>query len=363
MFLLLKSRRVKGHIVRLPSGFYTVRHEHGDKRDAKRLEKIDAFLASAPKFVSKKSKKRIPLTDEQKVARRKIADWLVAGKTWVDSKGNEITDEATLERIKKLNINNPTMVDVHISNNPKTNLQATVWYINMHGEEKLQHIYTRKHVKESDVAKFLRCKKFSPKYASARKIIDQDAKDGVEEAIAAHLMFLTNMRVGTEKEAKTKVKAYGATTLQVRHLSIDDGTLYYDFIGKSGARWNSKIEDETLTEAITALCGDKDQDEPVFSVNASKVNEYLSQFGNFTAKDIRYLHATAKAASELKKARVPRNAKGAKALIKEICIKVSKILNHVPANGNVAKGRYINPVVWADLEMKYGIQVIKPKED
>jgi DNA topoisomerase IB len=42
----------------------------------------------------------------------------------------------------------------------------------------------------------------------------------------------------------------------------------------------------------------------------------------------------------------------------EICERVAKALHNT---SSVAKSKYIDPIVWAEIEEKFGIKVLKPK--
>ena len=58
MFLLMKGRRIRAHLMKVGHGF-TFRREHPDKRPAARLDLIHRFVKIHPK---KKGDRPLPLT-------------------------------------------------------------------------------------------------------------------------------------------------------------------------------------------------------------------------------------------------------------------------------------------------------------
>ena len=353
MFLLMKGRNVSAHLMKVGHGF-TIRREHPDRRPSARLKLIQQFVKIHGKEKGDK------LTDAQK-KRKGVLGKQLLDSPWVDEKGREIKNEKTLERIKNLKIGNPAIVEARVASDPDDELQAITWFINVHGEKVKDYRYTTTHKTESADAKWVRSAKLSLVYGEVRDAVATDAAAGVEEAIILHMMFLTNMRVSNKGKKATKKKAYGATTLQARHLRVKGDTVFYAFDGKSGVWWEGSVKDAVFAGAIKSRLASLKKDERIFSVGDADVNKYFRDAGNFTTRDIRPLHGTSLAKEFLRKSPQPKDLKGAKELVKEICGKVAIELHH--DSPNTTKSKYIDPIVWAEIEEEFGIKVLKPVKE
>ena len=116
-----------------------------------------------------------------------------------------------------------------------------------------------------------------------------------EEADCAWLMQVQATRPGSDRDTKAKVKAYGATTLEARHIVETKDEVRLQFIGKEGIAHDHLVRDKKLAEMLVArkkAAGKPDA--RIFNTNDTKVREFTQQRdgGKFTPKDFRTSVAT-----------------------------------------------------------------------
>jgi DNA topoisomerase-1 len=278
-------------------------------------------------------------------------EYQVGGRAFVGGDGQVITDRDALDRIKALHIP-PQWTGVEVSDNPNSALQAT----GIDSKGRQQYLYSTKATGERAAAKFQRVAELSKVYPKLVRGVEQDLAKGKEEAVVTGLILATAMRVGSDADTQANVKAYGATTLEARHLTVTGDIVKFDFIGKKGMAWQGTITDPTLASAIGSRLVGKSGSDKVFSVSAGQVNGYLKGYGKCSAKDLRTLIGTSVAQRALKSAPPPTTKTEAKKLVANVAKQVSSTLRNTPS---VAKSAYINPIVWAPIEHKFGITVLK----
>jgi DNA topoisomerase I len=267
-------------------------------------------------------------------------------KTFVNADGSPV-DAATQDRIKALGLP-PAWTNVQVSADPKSPLQA----IGTDASGKEQYRYSKQWRTERNAAKHLRVAALAQDgYKTMVKGVERDLRQGKEEAVVMSLVLSTAMRIGGRSE-----KAIGATTLEAQHLSVSGDLVRFAFPGKSGKQWEGTIRNEALAKQISMRLKGKSGTDRVFGVTAIKVNTYLKQYGQMSAKDVRTLQGTAIAHKVAKELGMPTTVKEAKGYIKTISIKVAEHLRNTPA---VAKSSYINPAIWAPIQAKFGISVLK----
>ncbi len=272
-------------------------------------------------------------------------------RQWIDAKGVSVTDGAQLDRIKRLAIP-PAWTDVKVAADPMAHLQA----VGRDAKGRTQARYSGAFTTMRAVAKFKRVEKLAKGYPRLVAGAAADMAKGNEAATVASLILSTSMRVGSDGDTLASVKAYGATTLEARHVSVSGNVVSFDFMGKKGVPWQGGIENGGLATAMRRQLGGKSGTDRVFTVSAKDVNQYFKRYGKFSAKDIRTLHGTALAKQALAKEPEPTTKTAARSLVKRVSDFVAMRLHNT---GAVAKSAYINPVVWAPLEAKFGMKVLK----
>src|SRR5438093_8788366 len=138
---------------------------------------------------------------------------------YVDVRGNRITDEDKLERIRSLVIP-PAWKDVWISPSPTAKVQAT----GVDAAGRRQYLYHGDFRAQQDQAKFDRLIQFAERLPDLRaamsRHMDNDLLD--RERVSAIATRLNNhglFRVGTERYARDS-NTFGITTLRKGHVRV-----------------------------------------------------------------------------------------------------------------------------------------------
>ena len=273
------------------------------------------------------------------------------GFNYKDAKGDAVSDEATLDRIRKLAIP-PAWTDVWIAATARGHIQATGRDV----KGRKQYRYHDKWRTQRDGGKFDRLIAFGRALPKLRARVDRDlALRGLprEKVLAAVLrvMEVTLIRVGNEEYAKTN-KSFGLTTLRDRHARIGTERAVFEFRGKSGKLHQTSFRDRRLARVVKAcqdLPGQRlfqylDDDGERRAVESADVNAYLREAmgEDFSAKDFRTWAGTVAAARALVTLPACTDEGGAKRNV-NICVKaVAGVLGNTPA---VCRSAYIHPAV------------------
>lgn len=309
------------------------------------------------KGISRKQKNKV-------VKGKKVIAW-----EYLDPKSKLITNQSTIDRCNKL-VLPPAWVDVWISSDPKSDLQAT----GKDAKGRLQYKYHEEWTKSRAAKKFDGMTGFADILPAIRRKVDSDLKlEGMPRdkvvALVVKLIDIYHIRVGNDEYAK-KNKSYGLTTLTEGHLTIDrsesaEGELdaVFEFTGKSGKHWKRRIWEDDLALLIEAsgkvggrsksqdLFRYEDKNGKDFDIKSNHINEYLDAISKkgkkVTAKDFRTWAATCKMASRLAKQLDPDTASGRKKILNQVIKTVSSDLGNTPS---VCRSSYIHPSILSDWE-------------
>jgi len=274
------------------------------------------------------------------------------GFVFHDTNGSVITDERTLDRIRKLAIP-PAYTDVWICRDPRGHLQA----VGRDARGRKQYRYHARWREVRDEAKYGKMLTFGRVLPTIRAKVREDLalqglpKRKVLAAIVA-LLEKTMMRVGNEEYAKTN-KSFGLTTLRNRHARVKGGHLTFDFRGKHGVEHHIDLQDRRLARVVER-CRDLpgqdlfqfvDQHGETHGIGSDDVNGYLHEISGeeITAKDFRTWAATNLAAEALAAAEVHDTKTKAKRALVEAVESVAKRLGNTPA---ICRKCYIHPAVF-----------------
>jgi DNA topoisomerase I len=215
---------------------------------------------------------------------------------YLDSRGREIRDPVTIERIERLAIP-PAWKEVWIASRPRSKLQAT-------GFDKAgrkQYIYHPDYRAEQDRAKYERMIRFGERLPALRAAmvehLDNDELDRDRVcAIALRLIDLGWFRVGSDRHTRTS-GTYGITTLRKRHISVRGNSVRLGFVGKGRTEVRTSLVDDELADAIRELLAVPgrgrlfryERDGELRDLTSRTLNEYVkANLGpEFTAKDFR----------------------------------------------------------------------------
>ena len=231
-----------------------------------------------------------------------------------------------------------------VSANPNAKVQA----IGMDAAGRWQYRYSAKHVAEAAQKKFNRLKLFSKDMPDIRKTYEEGILESDARAMLLKLEDKTAIRIGSTTDFKAKVKAYGLTTLEKRHVKIVGNRIKLDFIAKEGLPAHYEITDSVLSKWLEGRMDGLAPGDMLFpDVSGARLNKYLKKIAGgkkYTIKDFRTYHGTRIAHEELMKyAGQELTVKERKKIIKEVSTEVSKFLHNTPG---MAKKSYIDPMVW-----------------
>jgi DNA topoisomerase I len=245
------------------------------------------------------------VTDEAKgITRERDGDSF----KYTKSTGHPVTDEATLERIRKLAIP-PAWTDVWICPKPSGHLQAT----GRDARGRKQYRYHPQFREVSEQTKYEHMLEFARALPAIRaKVAEHMALRGLPRekvlATVVHLLETTLIRVGNDDYARQN-ESYGLTTLRNKHVKVEGTQLRFQFKGKSGKMWKLQIKDRRVAKIVKGcqdLPGQElfayvDDEGQARDVTSADVNAYLREItgSDITAKDFRTWAGTVMAALAL----------------------------------------------------------------
>ena len=272
------------------------------------------------------------------------------GFYYCDAHKVRITDQQTIDRIKKLTIP-PMWKKVWICPKPNGYLQATGY----DAKNRKQYIYHPLWTAYRQTTKFNHLLEFGMHLPAIRTAVKKDLrrKGWPKEKVLALAVTLLDeyyLRVGNE-QYQVENGTYGLTTLRRKHLLENGGKLEISYRSKSGQYRNISIKNKRLVKLIkqtSELPGyevfrylEKGQSK---KIDSQDVNEYLreiTQF-DFSAKNFRTWGGTLLAVTHYEQA-VEECMQNSKLHLETTIVKkVAEILGNTVA---VCREYYIHPRV------------------
>jgi len=307
----------------------------------------DDTVPSDPPAAARAAGLRYVHDDRPGIRREAVKD----GFRYLDARGEPVTDENTLARIKGLVIP-PAWTEVWICPQANGHLQAT----GRDARGRKQYRYHPKWREARDEVKYERMLKFGQALPAIRAEVDRALKlPGLpREKVLATIVYLleaTMMRVGNEEYARTN-KSFGLTTLRNRHAKVDGSDVEFSFRGKSGVYHKVKVHDRRLARIVARsrdLPGQElfqyvDEDGQTHSIDSSDVNDYLRAISgeDYTAKDFRTWSGTVLAALALQEFEKFDSEAQAKKNIVRAIEAVAEKLGNTPS---ICRKCYVHPAV------------------
>jgi DNA topoisomerase I len=272
------------------------------------------------------------------------------GFRYTDPSGANVTDPATLQRIRALAIP-PAWKNVWISPDPSGHIQAT----GVDSRGRTQYRYHELWREQRDVLKFEHMLSFAGALPPLRAAVLRDLKhrdlsrDHVS-ATAVRLIDLGLFRIGGERYAELD-HHYGVTTLEKRHVRVGRDGLTFDYVAKEGKRRAIAIDDVAVQPTVRALARTDNGLDALLSwqaggvwhpLHSHDVSAYIAEHagGHFTAKEFRTWNATVLMALLLASAQPAATERGTKSVIAASVRGVADRLGDTPA---VARASYIDP--------------------
>jgi DNA topoisomerase-1 len=273
------------------------------------------------------------------------------GFDYFKANGDRITDDVTLERLRKLAIP-PAWTEVWICPKANGHLQATGR--DARGRKQYRYHPQFREVRES--TKYEHMLEFARALPAVRgKLAEHMALRGLPRekvlATVVHLLETTLIRVGNDDYAREN-KSYGLTTLRNPHVKVEGSELRFQFKGKSGKMWRLQVKDRRIARIIRAcqelpgqrLFQYRDEDGEVREVTSADVNAYLREITgrDITAKDFRTWAGTVMAALALREFEAFDTQATQKKNLKEAIERVAARLGNTPT---ICRKCYIHPEV------------------
>lgn len=204
---------------------------------------------------------------------------------------------------------------------------------------------THEDLDENAKAKYERISKLKKEFNNIWKENEQ-AINKDDRAACLALIMKTGIRPGNNKDIKSKVKAYGATTLEGRHVVEEDGKVFLRYVGKKGVNLNIPVEDTTLAQMLLERKKKAGDNGHIFNTTGDRVLEYTHSLdgGDFKTKDFRTHVGTITAIKAVGRIEPPKSFKDYKKKVMEVAKQVSAKLGNTPV---VALQAYIDPRVFA----------------
>jgi DNA topoisomerase I len=241
----------------------------------------------------------------------------------------------------------PAWTDVSFSHDPNAPLQATGKDV----KGRSQYVYSPKFSASQAEAKFVRIKELDAKFKSIeaqnnklRQSTDPRVKDNAD---CAHLIMQTGIRPGSRADTLAKVKAYGATTLEGKHVVVKDGKVWLRFTGKKGVALDLPVQDPETAKMLVSRAKAAGANGALFGrVTDKSLLDHVHGFdgGSFKTKDFRTLLGTKTANKEVARMKAPTDAKTYKKSVMDVAKVVSQRLGNTPV---IALQAYISPTVFA----------------
>ncbi|MDB6075470.1 MAG: topoisomerase [Verrucomicrobiaceae bacterium] len=315
-------------------------------------------------------------SDERPGIKRELKD---GAFVFTDAQGEEVTDEATLARIKSLVIP-PAWQQVWISPYANGHIQAT----GRDARGRKQYRYHPRWRETRDSNKFHRMTAFAQVLPRIRRQVHRDLSTrGMPRrkvlAAVVRLLETTLIRVGNDEYVRQN-KSFGLTTLRNRHVNVTRTKVVFSFRGKSGKQHQISLQDRQMA-ALVKRCQEmpgqelfvyEDDDGQTHHIGSQDVNEYIREIAKseFTAKDFRTWSGTVLAAVALRELGSVDVATQAKKNILMAIEATAMKLGNTPA---VCRKCYVHPEVFdaylegmtistLEAQLKAGARHLKAEE-
>jgi DNA topoisomerase I len=281
------------------------------------------------------------------------------GFSYHDEDGAQITDPATLQRIRALAVP-PAWRDVWICPLPGGHIQA----VGTDDAGRRQYLYHEEWRRRRDAAKHDRVLRLGRRLPAVRAQIREDLNGrglGCERVLAAALRMLDigAFRVGGNEyapEPGEEEGTFGLATLRREHVRLRRGAIELRYPAKGGIDQAMTLRDPALHPVVRALLRRDGGGEDLLAyrngrgwhdVCAEDINARLKELAGdeFSAKDLRTWNATLLAAVALAQGAaggIPTSKRG---LARTINAALDEVAEHLGNTRAVARASYVDPRV------------------
>ena len=274
------------------------------------------------------------------------------GFIYLDESGNRLAAE-NIQRCKLLVIP-PAWEQVWICPAPNGHLQA----VGTDDAGRRQYIYHQQWRLQRDRLKHDRVLEVAARLPAARRAVARDLQlPGMpyERALgtAFRLLDLGFFRIGGEAYAESN-NSYGLATIHTEHVSIEAGSVIFEYVAKSGQERYVALADDLVLEAVRYLLARQEGGPELLAyqadgewrdVSSAEINSYIkAQVGDeMSAKDFRTWHGTVIAAVVLAEAN--EKAKTITARKRAVSAAMKEVAGYLGNTPAVARASYVDPRV------------------
>ncbi len=265
---------------------------------------------------------------------------------WRDKDGNMLPDEDQA-RLKAMGTPK-AWTDVQLNVDPNAPRQV----IGKDSKGRTQSRYSAEAQQASTVEKFARVSELNDRMGQIQDGVYKDMQDNSlsmrerDSAACIALITETGMRPGSDKDTGAEYQAYGASTLEGRHITgISGNDVTLEFVGAKtgGAAQVQQFSNQQLADYL----GSKDlgSTDRVFDVTPGSLKTAMERNGGtgFLVKDIRTWKGTDTAIETIERMSTPTTKKLFRNSVRQVATAVSDRLGNTPT---VALKSYINPEVF-----------------
>jgi len=271
---------------------------------------------------------------------------------YLDELGNRLAAEH-IQRCRLLVIP-PAWEQVWICPAPNGHLQA----VGIDDAGRRQYLYHEQWRLQRDRLKYDTVLQIAARLPSARRDVAKDLQlEGMpyERALgtAFRLLDLGFFRIGGEAYAESN-NSYGLATIKKEHVSIDKGSVIFNYVAKSGQERYVALADDLVLQAVRELLARRGGGPELLAykdrrqwhdVNSADINNYIKTHvgEEMSSKDFRTWHGTVIAAVVLAEANESAETITArKRAVSSAMKEVAGYLGNTPA---VARTSYVDPRV------------------
>ncbi|MDO6694963.1 DNA topoisomerase IB [Aliiglaciecola sp. 3_MG-2023] len=265
--------------------------------------------------------------------------------------GKTVKNKGIKRWVKSLAIP-PAWQEVHI----ELDRSAKVLAFGRDAQNRKQYIYNPKWAEQASEQKFERILRFAKELSTMRRVTGQHiTQRPIDEktvlACMTRMLDEAFFRPGNHTYTRNN-QTFGLTTLRVKHMSIEDGQVQFDYIGKSQQPQHREVDDKYVKKVLIQL--EKMTGYELFDItlpdgerkkiNAQDLNQYISEVmgEDFSAKDFRTWAGTVLMAVALDELGPATDLKLNKSNVLKAIKKVASELGNTPA---VCRSNYIPPNV------------------
>jgi len=269
---------------------------------------------------------------------------------YFDTSGIEVSDKKILERIRRLVIP-PNWENVWIAKSSRSDLQA----FGFDQKGRKQYIYHSKFVDQRQAAKFSNILFMGKYLQELRKISTKHIKHQVWDmnklcAIAFKIMDSTLIRIGNKRYTLTN-KSYGLSTLEKRHVTVENDKISLAYKGKKGVfqqkSWSNKQQAKLLEELL------KMKGKRIFQIDnpdcdstfcGAAFNHYLREncTGEISCKSLRIWGASREAFYQLARTKQAEALNARKRQLNNVIKNVAEQLGNTKT---VSQTYYVHPTI------------------